>query len=432
MDATRYRRANRSIPPLLRASILPTPRRRTGWANEARKGARIGYDPWLHTPAQVARFTTAVEKAGAELVAVAENPIDILWTDRPAPPHGAVTLHARKYAGEPAEKKLEKIAAALKSDALLVSDPHALAWAFNLRGDDVAHTPIALGFALIFRDGKPELFLEPGKLNKKVAASLGALAKLAPPENLPGRLAELAKADKSLSFDAATAPAKLAQSFTGAGGKLDAAADPIALMKARKNLVELAGARAAHLRDGIALTRFLCWFDAKAAKGKLSEIGAAEALESFRRESGELRDISFPTISAFGPHAALPHYRVTDKSSVTIGKGVLSGRFRRAIFRRHHRRHPHRRRRAREQAGAENQYAGAQGPYRHRPRRVSAWRSGAQLEFLGAAAFCGRRDWISTMASAMASAPICRCMRGRNAFRNWAGTTAGARHDPVQ
>ncbi len=93
-------------------------------------------------------------------------------------------------------------------------------------------------------------------------------------------------------------------------------------MKARKNLVELAGARAAHLRDGIALTRFLCWFDAKAAKAKLSEIAAAEALESFRRDSGELRDISFPTISAFGPHAALPHYRVTDKSSVTIGKGV--------------------------------------------------------------------------------------------------------------
>ena len=111
-----------------------------------------------------------VEKSGAELVAVEENPIDILWADRPAPPQGAVSLHARKYAGEPAEKKLEKIAAALKSDALLVSDPHALAWAFNLRGDDVAHTPIALGFALIFRDGKPELFIEPGKINRKVGA----------------------------------------------------------------------------------------------------------------------------------------------------------------------------------------------------------------------------------------------------------------------
>ena len=125
-----------------------------------------------------------------------------------------MTLHARKYAGEPAEKKLEKIAAALKSDALLVSDPHALAWAFNLRGDDVAHTPIALGFALIFRDGKPELFIEPGKLNKKVAAGLGHAGRIGAPETLPGRLAALAKAGKSLSFDAATAPAKLIQSFT--------------------------------------------------------------------------------------------------------------------------------------------------------------------------------------------------------------------------
>jgi Xaa-Pro aminopeptidase len=291
-------------------------------AKEAGKGARIGYDPWLHTPAQVARYKAAAEKAGAELVALAENPIDLLWVGRPAPPQGAVTLHKRKYAGEPSRKKLEKIAAALKSDVLLVSDPHALAWAFNLRGADVAHTPIALGFALIPREGRPRLFLEPEKLGVKVAASLAALADLAPPADLPRDLAALGAEKKSLTFDTSTAPAKLIQAFTDAGGKLDAAAEPIALMKARKNPTELAGTRAAHLRDGVAVARFLRWFESRVAKGRLTEIEAAEAVETFRRDSGELRDISFPTISAAGPHAALPHYRVSEKSNVPIGKGV--------------------------------------------------------------------------------------------------------------
>ena len=291
-------------------------------AKQARKGARIGYDPWLHTPAQVERFKSAAEKAGAALVPAKENPIDSLWTDRPAPPQAPVTLHPRQYAGEAASKKLPKIAEALSADFLLVSDPHSLAWAFNLRGGDVAHTPIALGFALIPRKGKPELFLDPAKLNVKVAKKLGALADLSAPAALPARLVAAAAKKHSLAFDAATAPAALIQAFSEAGGAPKGGADPIGLLKARKNDVELAGARAAHLRDGVAMARFLCWFDRTAPKGKLTEIAAAQALETFRRDGGHLRDISFPTISAFGPHAALPHYRVTEASNARIGKGV--------------------------------------------------------------------------------------------------------------
>ncbi|WP_294539521.1 aminopeptidase P family protein [uncultured Rhodoblastus sp.] len=291
-------------------------------AKQARKGARIGYDPWLHTPAQIERFKAAAEKAGAELIPASENPIDDLWTDRPAAPQAHVTLHPRQYAGEAATKKLEKIAAAMSADFLLVSDPHALAWAFNLRGGDVAHTPIALGFALIPRRGKPQLFLDPAKLSARIAKSLGGLADLATPAALPARLAALAAKKHSLAFDSATAPEALISVFAEAGGAPKGGADPIGSMKARKNPVELAGARAAHLRDGVAMARFLSWFDRTAPGGKLTEIAAAQALETFRREGGHLRDISFPTISAFGPHAALPHYRVTENSNVRIGKGV--------------------------------------------------------------------------------------------------------------
>jgi Xaa-Pro aminopeptidase len=291
-------------------------------AKNARKGARIGFDPWLHTASQIQRFEAAAKEAGAELVAVDENPIDGLWSGRPAQPQGRIVLHPPKYAGEPAAKKLARVAAALSADALLVSDPHALAWAFNLRGGDVAHTPIALGFALVPRKGKPRLFLDPEKLSPRVAAALAKLARIEPEVALPQALRDLGAKNQAILFDAATAPARLTALFMVAGGKAELGTDPIALMKARKNAVELAGARAAHLRDGVAMARFLCWFDKTAPKGRLTEIEAAQALETFRRDSGELRDISFPTISAAGPHAALPHYRVTEQSNARIKKGV--------------------------------------------------------------------------------------------------------------
>ena len=292
-------------------------------AQNAKKGARIGYDPWLHTTAQIERFARAIESAGASLVAVEANPIDAIWTDRPAAPQGPISLHPKKLTGEPADKKLARIAKALKAEAQLISDPHALAWAFNLRGADVGHTPIALGYALILAKGRPTLFIDPGKLNDKVAKALGALAELAPPDALTLRLATLGAKNIRMGFDAATAPARLVQTFKDAGGVAEFGPDPTALMKACKNPVELAGARAAHERDGVAVVRFLCWFDATAPRGRLTEIDAAEAVETFRRESGSLKDISFPTISAFGPHAALPHYRVTSASNARIGKGVF-------------------------------------------------------------------------------------------------------------
>ena len=302
-------------------SVVETPPS-TYLAREAKKGARIGFDPWLHTSEQVARFKTAAQKAGAEMVAVAVNPIDALWLDRPAAPCAPVVLHPKKYAGEAAAAKLARIAEKLAGDALLVSDPHALAWAFNLRGGDVGHTPIALGYALIPREGRPVLFLAPEKLSPKTAKALSSLADLAAPETLRTRLGEWGARNALMIFDSATAAFALSEAFAAAGGKVLTSGEPIALMKARKNETERDGARAAHLRDGAALTKFLYWFDRRAKKGGLTEIAAAKALESFRADTGALRDLSFPTISAAGAHAALPHYRVTEKSDQKIGKGV--------------------------------------------------------------------------------------------------------------
>ena len=285
---------------------------------------RLGYDPWLATPGQVARLRKAVGAAGGELVALDANPVDAVWSERPAAPRGAITLRGQRLAGEPARKKLNRAAAALgKADALFISDPHGIAWAFNIRGADVSHTPLPLGFALVPASGLPTLFVGADKVGEKERAALGKLATLAEADAIEPALAALGAAGKTVMFDAATVPARLTQCLEQAGGTVELGPEPIALMKARKNDAELRGTRDAHLRDGAAVTRFLHWFAVHATPGTVSEIEAAQALESFRRDTGKLRDVSFPSISAAGPHSAIPHYRVSESSNRVIGKGIF-------------------------------------------------------------------------------------------------------------
>ena len=309
----------RVMTPLDISTIAPS-----AWlAENAANGARIGYDPWLHTSGQIERFRKALDGKNITLVPLDDNPIDAIWRDRPAEPVGKVTLYPARLAGETANAKIKRLRAQLgDADAALLSDPHAIAWTFNIRGADVAHTPIALCFALLPKTGKPSLFIEPAKLDAKTRAALEKLLNLHPATALTDALTRLGRDGASVLFDSATAPSKLVETLRDAGGKPKLVADPASLPKAVKNASELAGARAAHIRDGLALTRFLAWFSHVAPKGGLTEISAAQALETFRREAGDLRDISFPTISAFGEHAAIPHYRVTEKSDLPIGKGV--------------------------------------------------------------------------------------------------------------
>jgi Xaa-Pro aminopeptidase len=310
------------------SAVEPVPLAETSpekWLEKNLKsGMKLGYDSWLHTPGQIEKLEKAAAAAGAELVAVAENPIDAIWSDRPPPPKGAVTRHPQRLAGEPAAKKLKRIGKTLgDADALLLSDPHALAWAFNIRGKDVAYTPLPLAFALILKEGKPRLYIDPAKLGPDVRAYLETLAEIAAPSRLETDLTSLGKDHKRIFFDAASAPVKLTRLLKDAGGEPQIGADPIALMKARKNEAELEGTRRAHLRDGVAVLRFLHWFSTEAPKGKLTEIDAAQALETFRRRSRKLRDLSFPTISAAGPNSAIPHYRVTVATNRKIKKGIF-------------------------------------------------------------------------------------------------------------
>jgi Xaa-Pro aminopeptidase len=281
----------------------------------------LAYDPWLHTVDGLKRLESAVAKAGGELVPVDINLVDVIWTDRPPAPTAPVRPHPIEYAGESAASKIERIRKKLadaRLDALVVSDPHNLAWTFNLRGGDVGHTPLPFGYVVIPREGPPSLFLDPAKVTNEAGAAVGDLADFRRPADFPAVLEQLGHEKKKVRLDNTTAAVALARRIEGAGGTVDPGSDPISLMKAMKNPTEIAGSRAAHLRDGVAVAKFLAWLDREAPKGKLTEIDAVEALEAFRTETGALKDVSFPTISGAGPNAALPHYRVTRQSNRPI------------------------------------------------------------------------------------------------------------------
>ena len=287
-------------------------------------GMRLGYDPHLHTLDGVKRYEAACAKLGAILVPVDDNPVDSVWTDRPAPPLAPVKLHPLDKAGETTAAKLARASAKIASngtDGVFISDPHNVAWLFNIRGGDVSHTPLPLAYSYLPREGRPTIFIDARKLSNEVRNTLESVADLHEPSTLLSQLSALGAQKKKLRFDNATAAIRWINAFRDAGGHVDHGTDPISLMKAVKNDTEIQGSRNAHLRDGAAVTRFLCFMAQEAHKGSLTEIDAAIALEKFRLDTGALMELSFPSISGAGPNAALPHYRVTEQSNRKIENG---------------------------------------------------------------------------------------------------------------
>ena len=294
------------------------------------EGLAIGFDPWLHTIGDAAALKSAVEARGGRLVALDRNAVDAVWEDQPAPPLEPVGIHPGQFAGRLAKDKLADLAKAVAeagADCCVLTDPASLAWAFNIRGNDVPHTPLALGFAILRADGLPMLFMDKRKLPMRAEAYLTQLADLMPPSALDDELKRLAVSGAKVGLDTALAAEKLRMVVEDNGGTVVAMADPARLPRAAKNTAELAGTRAAHRRDGVAVTRYLAWLDRR-QPGTVDEIGAVTALEEARRTAGEeaqmpLRDISFDTISGAGPNGAIIHYRVTTATNRVLGDGEL-------------------------------------------------------------------------------------------------------------
>jgi Xaa-Pro aminopeptidase len=288
------------------------------------EGAKLGFDPWLHTQRSADGFRKAAEKAGAELIAVADNPIDAVWRNQPAAPIAPVVPHPMEFAGKSADEKRSDLGAALQKDdldAAILTAPDSIAWLLNIRGGDVSHTPLPLSFAIAHQSGSVDLFIDPRKLAPGVAAHLGNGVSVAAPDAFPAALESLD--GKSVRVDPGSAASAVFDHLETGGATVEAGADPCALPKARKNDVELTGARNAHERDGAALTRFLAWVSTQSQQGGLREIQAADQLQAYRYESDMARDLSFRTISGSGANGAIVHYSVSEKTDRTILDGEL-------------------------------------------------------------------------------------------------------------
>lgn len=270
---------------------------------------KIGYDPWLFTETQLKNYERP-------LMGLTSNPIDLVWTERPLPAQDPIRLHALAYAGEDNKSKRARIAATLKADQLLLTTCDSIAWLLNIRGNDVPHTPIVHSFCLLRQDGAYDLFVDLRKVHKDTLHAL---------QQDGDRLIDISnvvsfveKCVGSCQIDPQTTPMILLQALERAGVDIIRERDPCLLPKALKNAVELQGAKDAHVQDGVALCRFLVWLYGQPLAGETTELSAAQKLYDFRKEGALFQDLSFDTISGFGPHGAIIHYGVTAKSDVPL------------------------------------------------------------------------------------------------------------------
>ena len=283
------------------------------------EGARIGFDPWVHTKGWVESATKALKAKGAELVAVSRNPIDQVWDDQPAKSNARLVVHEDRYAGQNSAEKRGQIAewlAANNLDSTVVAALDSVAWLLNVRGADVSRTPVALSFVLAHADGTADLFVAPEKIDDAVRAHLGNAVRIREPHEFVPQLK--AMAGKRIAVDPDRSVSAIFAALNEAGATIIETRDPTILPKATKNVVEQAGHRAAQARDGAALSRFLHYMSEMAHQGGLNELSAAARLQEFREATGMLKDLSFDTISATGPNGAHCHYKVDEGSNRNI------------------------------------------------------------------------------------------------------------------
>ncbi len=289
-------------------------------------GAKIAYDPWLHTDDAITRFKKALQKIGAELTPVVTNPIDALWPNRPAPPTAPVEAYDLAFAGQSSIEKRAAMAEKLRKNdlaAAVITDPASIAWLLNIRGGDVPNTPLPLSFAILHDTGKVSWFVHPAKLTPGLAAHLGEDITAEPPENFAYALDGLAAKDKPIRIDPNESANWVVERLRTAKAKLDLGEDPCALPKACKNPVEIQGMRNSHLRDGVALCNFLAWLEDHYASGNVTELDAEQKLAAFREANNLYRGPSFHTIAGAGEHGAIVHYRATAETNRALKSGDI-------------------------------------------------------------------------------------------------------------
>jgi Xaa-Pro aminopeptidase len=290
------------------------------------QGTRLAYDSWLHSANQVNALELACSNVGAKLVAVDTNPIDEIWKNQPEPPKTPIIPHELRYSGRTSLQKCEEVALKIvenNNDAVVLNKPESIAWLLNVRGNDVPYTPLPLSFAILNSDATVDWFVYPEKISKQLISHIGKRVLLHSPDELGSALDKLGKAGAAVQICPDTTSSWIYQRLTKSGADIHQSIDPVVLPKAIKNEIELSGSRSAHLRDGVAIVKFLAWLVDTMPKREITEISAAHKLAEFRSKGDLFRGLSFETISGSGPNAAIVHYRVTQDTVRHLCSGVF-------------------------------------------------------------------------------------------------------------
>lgn len=294
-------------------------------AQHIKEGDKIAYDPTLHTRMGIERIKAVLQKNKAKLICVDKNLVDCIWQNKPAAPQAEIFVHDIKYAGETSASKRTRLAKELKEaglDAFVLTSPPSIAWLLNVRGGDVENTPLPLSYAILHSNGSVDWFVNPAKLKPETRSVLSADATIQTPDDFAGAIKQLGTKKAKVRVDVHHTPARILDMLDDAGAVVDTGVDLCDLPKSCKNKDELAGIKAAHIRDGLALTKFLCWLAAQ-RPGTVNEIAAEDVLLEFRKTAPGFLYPSFPSISGAGPHGAIVHYRATKESNRILGNGEL-------------------------------------------------------------------------------------------------------------
>jgi len=289
-------------------------------------GAVVGYDPWLHSKIWLKKAGIKLAAKNITLKALVKNPIDEIWHDRPLASKAPARVHRDKYSGEKLSAKRKRIGAAIKAegaDALVITSLDSIAWLFNIRGSDVDFTPLVLSFAILYSSSKAELYIDPDKMGDEVIKHLGKQVTLYAKDEFVGALKKLGKSGQTVMADPKRAHSAVFEALESENANVIEKEDPILLDKACKNDVELDGTRAAHIRDAVAVCRFLCWLDQYGPSGNIDGLEAAKKLYTFREEVPYFQGNSFDTISGAGPNGAIVHYSVTEETSRKLTDNMI-------------------------------------------------------------------------------------------------------------
>ena len=291
-----------------------------------KKGDKLGFDPWLTTHAEAERLANACAAVGAKFIPVGTNLIDAIWDNQPPRPGAQIFLQPQQFTGRSAADKLEELSVSLAksgADATILAEPASVSWLFNIRGSDVPYTPVVCAYALVRRKGKAEIFLDPAKVPEDVRESLATLCTFRKPAEIGKSLTAHGRRKGITLLDPATVPEGIYAILKSAKGAIRSGTDPSAMPRAQKNKTEQEGSRAAHVRDGAAMVKFLHWLEREAPAGQLNEWTIAEELKQYRKQTNLLMDLSFSTIAAAGPNAAIPHYHVNASNSRPLAQNEI-------------------------------------------------------------------------------------------------------------